>query len=147
MSPFCWATDSLFWTSGDVSSGFQSQSGFCLIQAQQRCTCCYVTHSLRFTSGVTPADLLAASITVKLSLPHTCKTLVGLETRSYHAAAHSVRSGRPDSLLTELSRLGLYYHLFLFLFLLDFDLFLLKGYQIIEKIIPFPNDHFRFGDY
>ena len=23
----------LFWTSGDVSSGFQSQSGFCLIRA------------------------------------------------------------------------------------------------------------------
>ena len=30
------------------------------------------------------------------SLPHTCKALVGLETRSYHAAGHSVRSGRPD---------------------------------------------------
>ena len=27
MSPFCGATDTLFWTSGDVSSGFQSQSG------------------------------------------------------------------------------------------------------------------------
>ena len=31
MSPFCGATETLFWTSGDVSSGFQSQSGFCLI--------------------------------------------------------------------------------------------------------------------
>ena len=27
MSPFCGATDNQFWTSGDVSSGFQSQSG------------------------------------------------------------------------------------------------------------------------
>ena len=27
VSPFCGATDTLFWTSGDVSSGFQSQSG------------------------------------------------------------------------------------------------------------------------
>ena len=30
---------------------------------------CYVTHSLRFTSGATPADLLAA----EPSLPHTCE--------------------------------------------------------------------------
>ena len=29
----------LIWTSGDVSSGFQSQSGFCLIRTWQRCTC------------------------------------------------------------------------------------------------------------
>ena len=51
----------LFWTSGDVSSGFQSQSGFCLIRTWQRRTN-NVTHSLRFTSGTTPADLLAASM-------------------------------------------------------------------------------------
>ena len=50
--------------------------------------------SLRFTSGATPADLLVASMAAKPSLPHTCKALVGFETRSYHAAAHSVRSGR-----------------------------------------------------
>ena len=66
---------------------------------------CYVTHALRFTSGATPADLLAASMAAELSLPHTCKALVGLKTGSYHAAAHSVRSGRPDALPTELSRL------------------------------------------
>ena len=50
----------LFWISGDVSSGFQSQSGFCLI-----CFCegeCNV-HSLRSTSRATPADFLTASIT------------------------------------------------------------------------------------
>ena len=29
-----------------------------------------------------------------LSLPHLCEALVGLETRRYHAAAHSVKSGR-----------------------------------------------------
>ena len=55
---------------------------------------CYVTHSLRFTSGATPADLLAASMDAEPSLPRTCEALVGLETRSYHAAAYSVRSGR-----------------------------------------------------
>ena len=38
--------------------------------------------------------LLVASIAAKPYLPHTCKALVGFETRSYHAAAHSVRSGR-----------------------------------------------------
>ena len=56
----------LFWTSGDVSSGFQSQSGFCLIHIWWRRRS-NITHSLRFTSGATPADLLAAS----RSLPHT----------------------------------------------------------------------------
>ena len=60
-----------------------------------------LTCSLRFTSGVTPADLLAASMAAEPSLSHTYKALVGLETRSYHAAAHSVRSGRPDALPTE----------------------------------------------
>ena len=53
--------------------------------------------ALRFTSGVTPADLLLASMAAEPALPHTCKALVGLETGSYHAAAHSVRSGRPIS--------------------------------------------------
>ena len=31
----------------------------------------HVTHSLRFTSGVTPADLLAARMAAKPSLPRT----------------------------------------------------------------------------
>ena len=57
-------------------------------------------------SGATPANLLAVSMAAELSLPHTCEALVGLETGSYHAATHSVRSGRPDALPTELSRLG-----------------------------------------
>ena len=66
----------------------------------------HVTCSLRFTSGVTPADLLVASKAAEPSLPHTCKALVGLKPGSYHATVHSVRSGRPDALLTELFRLG-----------------------------------------
>ena len=54
----------LFGTSGDVSSGFQSQSGqpysySCLAKV-------YLLHSLRFTSGVTPVDLLAASMAAEL---------------------------------------------------------------------------------
>ena len=55
---------------------------------------CHVTHSLRLTFGVTPANLLVASMAAEPSLPRTCEALVGLETGSYHAAAHSVRSGR-----------------------------------------------------
>ena len=57
----------LFWISGDVSSGFQSQSGFCLI--------CYFcggecnVHSPRFTSGATLADLLVAGMQLVTS-PH-----------------------------------------------------------------------------
>ena len=49
---------------------------------------------LHVSSGATPADLLAASMAAKPSLPHTCEALVGLETKSYHAAAHSMRSSR-----------------------------------------------------
>ena len=38
--------------------------------------------------------LLLAIMAAKPSHPHTCKALVGLKTGSYHAAAHSMRSGR-----------------------------------------------------
>ena len=48
----------LFWISGDVSSGFQSQSGFCIIHFFCRGEC--NVHSLRSTSGATRANLLAA---------------------------------------------------------------------------------------
>ena len=100
MSPFCGATDTpvldfwwyLLWVSKpEWAALFKLGRGI------------LVTHSLGFTSGTTPADLLAASMAAEPSLPHTCKALVALETRSYHAAAHSVRSGRPDALPTELS--------------------------------------------
>ena len=103
----------LFWTSDDVSSGFKARVGSALFKLSGG-KHCYVTHSLRFTSGVTPADLLVASMVTEPSLPHTCKALVGFETRSYHATTHSVRSGRPDALLTELSWLSLKKKVFIF---------------------------------
>ena len=50
----------LFWISGDILSGFQSQSGFCLICfCKGKCNEC----SLRSTSGATPTDLLTVVIT------------------------------------------------------------------------------------
>ena len=67
--PFWGPLVPLFWISGDVSSGFQSQSGFCLI--------CYFcggecnVHSPRFTSGATLADLLVVSAQPVTS-PHAC---------------------------------------------------------------------------
>ena len=47
----------------------------------------YVTCFLRFASGATPADLLVASMAAE-------QVLVGLKTRVYCAAAHSVGPGR-----------------------------------------------------
>ena len=49
----------LFWISGDVSSGHQSHSGFCLNRfCRAKCN----VHSSRSTSGATHANLLMASI-------------------------------------------------------------------------------------
>ena len=56
----------LFQTSGDISSGFQSQSGFCLIQTLWSI---HDIYSLRFTSGVTPLPVYMASI-VAGRFPH-----------------------------------------------------------------------------
>ena len=67
----------LFWTSGDVSFGFQSQSGFCLIHTWRRDTS-NVTHSLRFASGATLADLLAATMAAE-PISSTCGRRFGLK--------------------------------------------------------------------
>ena len=96
----------LFWTSGDVSL-FMLGGGVC------------VTHSLRFTSGVT-GNLLMASMAVEPSLPHSCEALVGLETWEPHSAGHSVRSGRPEALPNEISRLGWMHSCFQLMFCFQF---------------------------
>ena len=58
----------LFWISGDVSSGVQSQSGFCLIRfLRSECN----VHSPRSTSDATHADLLAAG-TQLVTSPQAC---------------------------------------------------------------------------
>ena len=56
----------LFWISGDISSGFQSQSGLPYSHCGGKCN----VRSLRSTSGATLADLLAAGAQPVLS-PHT----------------------------------------------------------------------------
>ena len=73
--PFLGPVISLFWFSGDVSSGVQSQRGFYLIHKGE----CNV-HSPRFTSGATLADLLAAGAQPVTS-PHACAE-VGLDSDS-----------------------------------------------------------------
>ena len=67
--PFLGPLVPLFWISGDVSSGFQSQSGFCLIRYFCGGEC--NVHSPRFTSGATLANLLAAGAQPVTS-PHAC---------------------------------------------------------------------------
>ena len=62
----------LFLTSGDVSSGVQSQSG----QPYSHLVQAYVLHvPLRFTSCATPADLLASHMAAKpISINNCMKT-------------------------------------------------------------------------
>ena len=63
--------------------GFKARVGSIICTWQRHM--CYTLP--RFISGVTPANLLAVSMTAEGSLPHTCKqALVGLETGTYHAA-------------------------------------------------------------
>ena len=64
--PFLGPLVPLFWTSSDVSSGFQSQSGL----PYSHCRGERNIHSPRSTSGATLADLLAAGTQPVLS-PHT----------------------------------------------------------------------------
>ena len=85
--PFFGATVPLFWISGDISSGFQSQSGFCLIRyfCGGRCN----VHSPRFTSGGTLADLLAADMQPVTS-PYACAE-VGLGSDS-NVQSHELKT-------------------------------------------------------
>ena len=77
--PFLGPLVPLFWISGDVSSGFQSQSGFCLIRYFCGGEC--NVHSPRFTSGATLADLLAAGAQPVTSPHAMCRggTWLGFE--------------------------------------------------------------------
>ena len=85
MSPFCGATDTpvldfwlrLLWVSKPEWAALFILGGGI-----------HVTHSLRFTSGATPADLLVASMVAEPSLPCTCEAFMGVKTGSYNTAAH-----------------------------------------------------------
>ena len=60
--PFWGPLVPLFWISGDISSRFQSQSGFCLIPFFVKGKYNVALHSLRSTSDATPANLLMPGI-------------------------------------------------------------------------------------
>ena len=77
----------LFWTSGDVCPGFQSQGGFPRLHAS------LPVHNrfLRFTSGATPADCIEVSMAAEPFLIHAdVSTSIdggsGLEPMTVHAA-------------------------------------------------------------
>ena len=63
MCPILGPLEPLFWISGDVSSGFQSQSRLPYSHCGGKCN----VHSLRSTSGATHANLLAAGTQPVLS--------------------------------------------------------------------------------
>ena len=69
----------LFWTSGDVFLGFQSQGGFPCLHASLPVHKGFV----RFTSGVTPAGLLMASVVSKLFWSTYLHSMIPIETRWY----------------------------------------------------------------
>ena len=84
MSPFLGLLISLFGTSTGICPRFKNQGRFPHLHALSP------VHNrfLRFISGVTPADLLAASMAAELFHPHTCKLAsVGLKYRIKHATA------------------------------------------------------------
>ena len=67
---FCGVTDTLFWTSGVVCPGFQSQG------RSLACVLCPMHEWLpRLTSGVTAADLLMATIVDGLFDPCVCRSV------------------------------------------------------------------------
>ena len=103
MSPFCGATDTpildFWWHLLWVSKPKWVLPYSSLAEAY------VIKHSLRFTSGVTPADLLAASMAVEPSLQHTCKALV--DSKLGAIMPPLTVWDQADALPTELSRLGL----------------------------------------
>ena len=77
ISPFCGATDTPVWTSGDICSWFQSQGGSICYELYYLCAMIF----LRFTFFVTPADLLMVSLVAEsfvIQVPAHIQALVGL---------------------------------------------------------------------
>ena len=99
--PFLGPLVPLFWISGDVSSGFQSQSGFCLIRYFCGGEC--NVHSPRFTSGATLADLLVVSAQPVTS-PHACAE-VGLGSVS-NVQSHEQKTNAETLKIANLGQMG-----------------------------------------
>ena len=84
ISLFCVALIPLFWTSGDVCPGFQSQGGYPYLLASLP----VYNGFLRFASGVTSTDLLANYMAAELYLIHILvQALLGLKLWIEHATA------------------------------------------------------------
>ena len=80
-----------FLTPGDVCPGFKSHSGFPHLGPLSP-VCKGI---LKFTSGMTPADFLAASMAADPFHPHTCEqALMGDSLGSVVPLPHSVRQDR-----------------------------------------------------
>ena len=103
--PFLGPLVPLFWISGDISSGFQSQSGFCLIRYFCGGEC--NVHSPRFTSGATLADLLVAGAQPVTS-PHACAE-VGLGSDSNVQPHEQMTNALPLCQRPGLTMFGFFY--------------------------------------
>ena len=102
----------LFWISGDVSSGFQSQSGFCLIRYFCGGEC--NVHSPRFTSGATLADLLAAGAQPVTS-PHACAE-VGLGSDS-NVQPHEQKTNAEELHIVYIKILKIIVHCYIYIYM------------------------------
>ena len=94
----------LFWTSGDICPGFQSQGG-CLLIMHAFLTCVI----LRFTSGVTPADCTEVSMVAEPFEPVLIEVSTsigggsGLEPTTLCAASTVLCTARPLRLFLQRS--------------------------------------------
>ena len=135
--PFFGPLVPLFWISGDVSSGFQSQSRFCLIRYFCGGEC--NVHSPRFTSGATLADLLAAGAQPVTS-PHACAE-VGLGSDS-NVQPHEQKTNalplcqRPGFLCDGLILLPHFTYRFIFCILCFVQASSMAGRKILYSVDP-----------
>ena len=99
---FCGATDTPVFDFWWHNLGFQNQKWWALFAL---CRAVHVTHSLRFTSGMTPADLLTASMAAMLFSSMYLQAGISGAWNEGLSCHHSVWD-QADTLLTELCQLG-----------------------------------------
>ena len=99
MSPFCGTTDTPildFWWHFLWAS--KPQWVLTYLSLAEVYVLCYMFPEIHLWCGTSqPLGILCTMYHVPWSLPHTCKAckaMMGLKTGSYHATAHSMKSGR-----------------------------------------------------